>query len=65
MADAVRQSRAMAGEWVSTGEAAEVLEVSRRELYRLIDSGEVAARRCGPVLEVFPWEHRRRLRLVR
>ena len=55
----------MAGEWVSTGEAAEVLEVSRRELYRLIDSGEVAARRCGPVLEVFPWEHRRRLRLVR
>ena len=52
------------GEWVSTGEAAEVLEVSRRELYRMIDAGEVPARRCGPSLKVFPWVHRRRLRVV-
>lgn len=55
----------MTGEWVSTGEAAEVLEVPMRELYRLIDRGEVPARRCGPTLQVFPWVHRRRLRVVR
>lgn len=54
-----------AGEWVSTGEAAEVLEVPMRELYRLIDRGEVPARRSGPTLEVFPWDHPRRLRVVR
>lgn len=53
------------GEWVSTSEAAEVLEVPMRELYRLIDRGEVPARRCGPTLQVFPWVHRRRLRVVR
>lgn len=63
-ADEVRQSRAMTGEWVTTGEAAEVLEVPMRELYRLIDRGEVPARRFGPTLEVFPWTHPRRLRLV-
>ncbi len=55
----------MTGEWVTTGEAAEVLEVSRRELYRMIDAGEVLARRCCRTLEVFPWVHRRRLRVVR
>ena len=53
-----------AGEWVTTGEAAEVLGVTRRELYRMIDAGEVPARRQGPTLEVSPWGHRRRLRLV-
>ena len=55
---------AMTGEWMTTGEAAEVLEVPMRELYRLIDAGEVEARRNGPTLEVYPWGHRRRLRLV-
>jgi excisionase family DNA binding protein len=50
---------------VSTGEAAEVLEVPMRELYRMIDRGEVPARRCARTLEVFPWGNRRRLRLVR
>ena len=55
----------MTGEWVSTGEAAEVLEVTMRELYRMVDLGEVRARRRGRTLEVFPWEHRRRLRVVR
>ena len=64
-AEGVRQSRAMTGEWVSTGEAAEVLEVTMRELYRMVDLGEVRARRRGRTLEVFPWEHRRRLRVVR
>ena len=54
---------AMPGEWVSTGEAAEVLEVSRRELFRLIDEGEVEARRWGPTLEVLV-VRRPRLRLV-
>ena len=49
---------------MTTGEAAEVLEVPMRELYRLIDAGEVEARRNGPTLEVYPWGHRRRLRLV-
>lgn len=53
-----------AGEWMSTGEAAEVLGVTRRELYRLIDTGEVPARRRGALLEVNPWGHRRRLRVV-
>ena len=53
----------MPGEWVSTGEAAEVLEVSRRELFRLIDEGEVEARRWGPTLEVLV-VRRPRLRLV-
>ena len=53
------------GEWVTTGEAAEVLEVSMRELYRMIDEGEVPARRSGPFVLVFPWEHCRRLRVVR
>lgn len=53
-----------AGEWVSTGEAAEVLEVPMRELYRMIDAGEVPAMRCSRRLEVFPWVHRRRLRVV-
>lgn len=57
-ADEVRQSRAMtAGEWVSTGEAAEVLAVTMRELYRMVDLGEVRARRRGRTLEVFPWGH--------
>lgn len=44
----------MTGEWLSTGEAADLLGVTRLELYRVIDGGEVPARRCGPVLEVFP-----------
>lgn len=42
------------GEWVSTSEAAEVLEVPMRELYRLIDRGEVPARRCGPDVAGLP-----------
>lgn len=50
-----------AGEWVSTGEAAEVLGVTMSELYRLVDEGEVPARRSGPTLEVLVY---RRLRLV-
>lgn len=53
-----------AGEWVTTREAAEVLEVTYRELYRLVDRGEVQARHSGRTLEVFPWEHRRRVRVV-
>lgn len=50
------------GEWVTTGEAAEVLEVTYRELYRLVDRGEVPTRRSGPTLEVLV--HSPRLRLV-
>lgn len=53
-----------AGDWVTTGEAAAVLGVTHRELYRLIDVGEVPARRRGPTLEVNPWGHRLRLRVV-
>ena len=52
------------GEWVSTGEAAEVLEVPMRELYRLIDEGEVPARRSRSSLLVRV-ERRPPLRLVR
>lgn len=55
----------MTGEWVTTAEAAEVIEVPMRVLYRMIDAGEVPARRGSRTLEVFPWEHRRRLRVVR
>ena len=64
-AGGVRQSRAMtAGEWVSTGEAAEVLEVPMRELYELIDTGQVEARRRGPAFEVLV-VRRPRLTVVR
>ena len=54
---------AMLGEWVSTGEAAEVLEVPMRMLYELIDAGQVEARRRGPALEVLV-VRRPRLRVV-
>lgn len=51
---------------VSTFEAVEVLRVSHRELYRMIDQGEVPARRCGGRLKVYPWDHRRSvMRVVR
>lgn len=50
------------GEWVSTGDAAEVLEVPMRELYELIDAGQVEAR-YGRTLEVLV-VRRPRLRVV-
>jgi hypothetical protein len=51
------------GEWVSTAQAAEVLEVPMRVLYELIDAGQVEARRRGPALEVLV-VRRPRLRVV-
>ena len=54
----------MTGEWMTTGEAAEVLEVPMRELYELIDTGQAEARRRGPALEVLV-VRRPRLTVVR
>ena len=54
-----------AGEWVSTGEAAEVLGVTLREMYRRIDAGEVEARRSWSSVEVFVSPPAPQLRLVR
>ncbi|MGH9246113.1 MAG: helix-turn-helix domain-containing protein [Acidimicrobiales bacterium] len=42
----------MAGEWLSTPEAARFLGIVPRTLYRLIDSGQLAAYRFGRVIRI-------------
>jgi excisionase family DNA binding protein len=42
----------MAGEWLSTPEAARFLGIVPRTLYRLIDSGQLPAYRFGRVIRI-------------